>query len=40
MRVVEIDDTDETVVEGFAEISRRLVSVYSDFVNYSGCVGD
>jgi hypothetical protein len=33
------DETDEIVVEKFDEISRRLGSAYSGFVNYGGCVG-
>nr|BAD62069.1 hypothetical protein [Oryza sativa Japonica Group] len=33
-------DTDEIVVERFDEISRRVDSVDSDFVNFGGCVGD
>jgi hypothetical protein len=32
------DDTDEIVVEEFDEISRRLGSAYSGFVNYGGGV--
>jgi hypothetical protein len=35
-----IDATDEIVVEGFDEISRRVGSVHSGFVNFGGCVGD
>ena len=34
------DDTDEIVVEGFDEISRRVGSVDSGFINFGGCVGD
>ncbi len=34
------DNADEIVVEGFDEISRRVGSVDSGFVNFGGCVGD
>ncbi len=35
-----IGDADETVVEEFDEISQRVGSVDSSFVNFGGCVGD
>ena len=40
MEVDEFDDTDEIVVDIFDEISRRLGSVHSGFVNFSGYVDD
>ncbi len=33
------NDIDEIVVDEFDEISQRLGSTYSGFVNYGGCVG-
>ena len=38
--VDETDDTDKIMVDVPDEISRRLGSAYSGFVNYGGCVGD
>nr|BAD37248.1 hypothetical protein [Oryza sativa Japonica Group]BAD37665.1 hypothetical protein [Oryza sativa Japonica Group] len=40
MEVDRIDDTDDIVIDVFDEISRRLGSTYSGFVNYSGYIGD
>jgi hypothetical protein len=40
MEVDEFDDTDEILVDVFDEISRRLGSAYSGFINYGGYVSD
>ena len=33
------NNTDEIMVEGFDEISRRIDSIDSGLVNFGGCVG-
>ena len=40
MGVDESDDTNEILVDGLDEISRRLGSVCSGFIDCGGCVGD
>jgi hypothetical protein len=39
MEVDETDDTDEIVIDVLDEISRRLGTTYSGFVDCGGCIG-